>query len=176
MSDGIKALDSRRLRQGGETFVGRFELPDDGDDVLVSLPDSSPGVIEVVVPNELDFASEDVSVLGYDLSPATISPGEKGWLTLYWRADRDRPRDYVVGIRLLGIGGEEVAYWLGRPVYSGYATSEWVAGQVVQDPWELVLPEDVPPGDYELELVLFDSANGEPLARTPLAAWSVTVQ
>jgi hypothetical protein len=176
MPPGHYFLKMGFVTDNGETLVGRFELPDDGDDVLVSLPDTSPDVIEVVVPNELDFASEDVSVLGYDLSPATISPGEKGWLTLYWRADRDGPRDYVAGIRLLGKGGEEVAYWLGRPVYSGYATSEWVAGQVVQDPWELVVPEDVPPGDYELELVLFDSANGEPLARRPLAAWSVTVQ
>jgi 4-amino-4-deoxy-L-arabinose transferase-like glycosyltransferase len=157
----------------GETLVGRFELPDDGDDVLVSLPESFPGVFEVAAPGELDFALEDVSVLGYDLSPATITAGAKGWLTLYWRAARDGPRDYVVGVRLLGPGGEESAYWLGRPVYSGYPTSEWVAGQVVQDPWELAVPEDVPPGKYELELVLFDSTNGEPLARMSLASWSV---
>ena len=173
MPPGHYFLKMGFVTDNGETLVGRFELPDDGDDVLVSLPDTFPGVIEVAVPNELDFASEDISVLGYDLSPATIGPGEKGWLTLYWRADNDSPRDYVVGIRLLGVGGEEVAYWLGRPVYSGYATSEWIAGQVVQDPWELAVPEDVPPGDYELELVLFDSTDGEPLARTSLATWSV---
>jgi hypothetical protein len=174
MPPGHYFLKMGFVTDSGETLVGRFELPDDGDDVLVSLPDSFPSVAEVAVPEELDFASEDVSVLGYDLSPAVITAGEKGWLTLYWRADRDGPRDYVVGIRLLGSGGEEVAYWLGRPVYSGYATSEWVVGQVVQDPWELVVPEDVPPGNYELELVLFDSTSGEPLARTSLATWSVT--
>ena len=174
MPPGHYFLKMGFVTDSGETLVGSFELPDNGDDILVSLPDSFPGEIEVAVPNELGLALGDVSVLGYELWPAAITTGEKGWLTLYWRADRDGPRDYVVGIRLLGSDGEEVAYWLGRPVYSGYATSEWVAGQVVQDPWELVVPEGVPPGDYELELVLFDSANGEPLARTSLANWSVS--
>jgi len=94
-------------------------------------------------------------------------------LTLHWRADQDKPRDYVVGIRLVDAFGEEITYWLGRPVYSGYATSEWQGGQLVQDPWELILPEGVAPGDYELELMLFDAVTGEPLARTALATWSV---
>jgi hypothetical protein len=73
----------------------------------------------------------------------------------------------------LALDGDEVTYWLGRPVYSGYPTSKWVAGQVVQDPWELWLPEGVPPGEYEMELVLFDGVSGEPVARTRLATWSI---
>jgi hypothetical protein len=176
------------VTDGGETLVGRFELSDAGDDVVVALPAVFPEAEEVEVPNRLDVRLADVSLLGYDLKPGVIQAGERGWLTLYWRAEggrlgdgpaslRDGPaslRDYVVGIRLLGAGGEEATYWLGRPVYSGYATSEWEAGQVVQDPWELVVPEEVAAGEYQLELVLYDAETGESLARTPLAPWAVT--
>jgi hypothetical protein len=173
MPPGHYFLKMGFVTDDGQTLVGRFKLPPEGDDVRVTLPDSFSGVDGVSVPHTLDFATEDVSLLGYDLSPATIQAGDRGWLTLFWRAKQDAPRDYVVGIRMLAAGGQEVTYWLGRPVYSGYAMSEWSRGQVVQDPWELSLPAEVPSGDYLLELVLFDSATGEPLAHTPLATWSV---
>jgi hypothetical protein len=175
MPPGHYFLKMGFVTDDGETLVGRFELPDDGDDVLVASPDAFPEVDEIRVPHSLDLATDDVSLLGYDLWPAVIQAGEQGWLTLHWRAKQDRPRDYVVGVRLLTLDGEEVTYWLGRPVYSGYATSEWVAGQVVQDPWELDLPAEVAPGEYEVELVLFDGTTGEPVAHTLLATWPVTV-
>jgi 4-amino-4-deoxy-L-arabinose transferase-like glycosyltransferase len=158
----------------GQTLVGRFELPADGDDVLITLPDAFPGEEEVSVSQALDLVTDDVSLLGYDLSPADVEAGGRGWLTLYWRAKQDEPRDYVVGIRLLTTDGDEVTFWLGRPVYSGYVTTEWAKGQLVQDPWELWLPEEVPPGDYQLELSLFDSVTGEPVVSTRLGPWSVT--
>jgi hypothetical protein len=174
MPPGHYFLKMGFVTDGGQTLVGRFQLPTGGDDVLVALPDSFPAADEVAVPRSLDFATQDVSLLGYDLSPAAIEMSSKGWLTLYWHSQQDGPRDYVIGVRLLGETGEELTYWLGRPVYSGYPTSEWLDGQVVQDPWELILPEDVAPGNHELELVLFDSVTGEALARTLLGPWSVT--
>jgi 4-amino-4-deoxy-L-arabinose transferase-like glycosyltransferase len=174
MPPGHYFLKMGFVTDGGERLVGRFELPDDGDDVTVGLPDTYSGVDEDVVPHSLELVTEDVTLMGYDLWPGAIEAGEKGWLTLYWRAEREGPRDYVVGIRLLGLDGDEVAYWLGRPVYSGYGTSEWGAGQVVQDPWELWMPEEVVPGEYELELVLYDGVTGEPVVRTLIAPWSVS--
>jgi 4-amino-4-deoxy-L-arabinose transferase-like glycosyltransferase len=174
MPPGHYFLKMGFVTDGGETLVGRFELPDDGDDVLVTPPDTFPEADEVMVPHGLDLVTDGVTLMGYDLRPGMVEAGEKGWLTLYWRAEQNGPRDYVVGIRLLSLDGDEVTYWLGRPVYSGYPTSEWVEGQVVQDPWELWMPEEVPPGDYELELVLFDGVTGEPAVRALLAPWSVT--
>jgi hypothetical protein len=38
----------------------------------------------------------------------------------------------------------------------------------VQDPWQLTLPEDVPPGDYELEFGLYDASSSTQVARTGL--------
>ena len=173
MPPGHYFLKMGFVADGGKTLVGRFELPDDGDDVLVGLPDTWAGAEGAPVSHAVNFGLSDVSLLGYDLWPQVIEAGERGWLTLHWRAEQDEPQDYVVGIRMMDASGEEITYWLGRPVYSGYATSEWKRGQLVQDPWELMLPEGVAPGDYELEIVLFDAVTGEPLTRAALATWSV---
>jgi 4-amino-4-deoxy-L-arabinose transferase-like glycosyltransferase len=157
-----------------QALVGDFKLPENGDDVQVTLPGAFPAADRVVVPHLLKFTAEDVSVLGYGLAPVAVRAGEKGWLTLFWQAQRDAPQDYVVGIRLLSGEGKEAAYWLGRPVYSGYPMPKWVRGQVIQDPWELPISKNVPAGDYQLELALYDSATGEKLAHTVLGPWSVT--
>jgi hypothetical protein len=77
-------------------------------------------------------------------------------------------RDYVVNLRLLNAANEEVSYWLGRPVRSGYPTHRWRAGQLVQDPWLLALPAELPASRYSLELVLFDAETEAEITRTLL--------
>ncbi|RME69795.1 MAG: hypothetical protein D6784_17815, partial [Chloroflexi bacterium] len=53
----------------------------------------------------------------------------------------------------------ERAYWLGRPVRSGYPTNQWQAKQIVQDPWRLQLPADLPTGTYTLAISVYDAAS-----------------
>ena len=179
-------------RASGQTLVGRFELSPDGDDLLVELPDSfaspstwtlkgpegraSAGAAGMSVPHRLDFAAPGVSLLGYDLAPAALGAGDMGWLTLFWQATRDDLPDYVVGLSLLNLDGREVTYWLGRPVYSGYPTTEWVSGQIVQDPWKLSLTPNVSPGEYTIQLTLYNAETQAPVAQTSLGHVSVLGQ
>jgi hypothetical protein len=174
MPPGQYVLKMGFVTGSDQAWVGDFVLPSDGDDVQVALPGAFPAADQITMPHPLKFATDDVALLGYDLSPAAIHAGQKGWLTLFWQAQRDAPQDYVVGIRLLSEEGKEATYWLGRPFYSGYPMPKWTQGQVVQDPWELSLSADVPAGNYQLELVLFDSVTGEALIHTALGPWSVT--
>ena len=173
MPPGHYVLKMGFATEGGRTPLGYFVLPSDGDDLAVDVPAEFPSDHGVRPAHPLQFVSDDVALLGYDLEPAPARAGQSAWLTLYWRAKRSAPPDRVVGIRLLRTDDQEVAYWLGRPVYSGYPMSEWTAGQLVQDPWRLTLPEQLPPGAYRLELVLFDSADGDAVARTQLGTWQV---
>ena len=173
MPPGRYVLKMGFVTGDNQAFVGEFALPDNGDDVHVASSGTFPVADQITVPHPLRFAAADVSLLGYEVTPAAIHAGQKGWLTLFWQAQRDAPKDYVVGIRLLSGEGKEATYWLGRPVYSGYPMPKWTQGQVVQDPWELSLSADVPAGNYQLELVLFDSITGEKLAGTVLGPWTV---
>jgi hypothetical protein len=81
--------------------------------------------------------------------------------------------DYVILLRLLNNRQQELVYWLGRPVRSGYPTTEWKVNQIVQDPWRLQLPSDTQPGPYELEIALFDAASETEVARARLGTITV---
>ena len=173
MPPGQYVLKMGFATDGGRTPVGYFVLPSDGDDLLVDMPTKFPPDRDVHPSHAFQLATGDVVLLGYDLEPAPARAGQPAWLTLYWRAQRAAPPDRVIGVRLLTADGQEAAYWLGRPVYSGYPMPEWTAGQLVQDPWRLALPEQLSPAAYRLELVLFDSADGRAVARTLLGTWEV---
>ena len=58
-------------------------------------------------------------------------------------------------------------------------TSTWQVGQVVQDDYTLTVPEDAPPGIYDIAVGIYDKDSFERLAQTPAtgrsllrAAWS----
>ncbi len=123
-----------------------------------------PGSFQAPQPARLT-ANRELSLAGYHLAADVLSPGAETWLTLYWQALADLTRDYVVLVRLVGDGDHELAYWLGRPVRSGYPTTGWLAGQVVQDPWRLLIPAEAGPGAYTLEIALFDAETEAEVAR-----------
>jgi hypothetical protein len=153
-----------RTAQG--ELIGYFELPDDTKPLVVALAQTYPP-IEVIQPAYSTHlaANEDILLFGYDVTPKENSPDPAVWLTLYWQALADVTHDYVILLRLLNDNQEEVAYWLGRPVRSGYPTLEWKANQIVQDPWLLTLPSEVKPGDYHLEVALFDADSEAEVSR-----------
>jgi Dolichyl-phosphate-mannose-protein mannosyltransferase len=149
------------------TLIGRFKLPAGGDAIEITLPGtftSGPAP-----SHNLSFDLDGrLTLAGYDLDPESVARGATVWLALRWQALKDVQRDYVVNIRLLDAKGMEAAYWLGRPVRSGYPTNKWQAGQAVGDPWRLILPEDVPAGQYQVQIVIFDAATQQEVGRTLL--------
>ncbi len=138
------------------TLIGLFKLPPQGDFVKITLPEqfTSPPTPTYRIDMSLDAA---LTIAGYNLNRHQLNPGENFWLTLFWQANKEVTKDYVVNLRLLDQSGEEIAYWLGRPVRSGYPTKGWQAGQIVQDPWLLTIPEDADEGRYQLKIVIFDA-------------------
>jgi hypothetical protein len=159
------------LKMGYKTedgkLVGRFKLPSGGDAIEVTLPEAFTSTPAPSHNLNLNLDGELILV-GYDFDPEQAVPGDQVWLALRWQALKNVQRDYVVNIRLLDKKGEEAAYWLGRPVRSGYPTNTWRAGQIVGDPWRLTLPKDVPAGQYQVEVVLFDAATQQAVGRASL--------
>ncbi|RMH79854.1 MAG: phospholipid carrier-dependent glycosyltransferase, partial [Calditrichaeota bacterium] len=115
--------------------IGEFILPDNSDDIRVTLPATFPPAPPGLSPSVNLTLDDELKLYGYRLDKTTLSASDSLWLTLYWQALKSVRRDYVIAVQLLDENETERAYWLGRPVRSGYPTNQWQAKQIVQDPW-----------------------------------------
>jgi 4-amino-4-deoxy-L-arabinose transferase-like glycosyltransferase len=108
--------------------------------------------------------SDRVALLGYDLSSQSVAPGETVTLTLHWQAQATPSADYQVFVHLLGADPEPVAQGDGPPLMGDYPTSVWAPGEVIIDSHAVVLPADVPLGQYRLLVGMY---NLDTLVRLP---------
>ncbi len=113
---------------------------------------------------EVELA-DGVSLLGYDLEPEVSEPGGEVRLTLYWKARGTPSTDYQVLVHLLGEGAEPVAQADAPPLGGEYPTGMWTAGEVIPDPHTLLLPADLPSGEYRLLVGMYDLETMGRLAR-----------
>jgi hypothetical protein len=163
------------FRTAAGQIIGYFDLPSATKPIHVTVPETYPTVPTFQPPEPARLtANQDLALLGYRLDPASAAPGAELWLTLYWQALTPVTHDYVILVRILAETGSELAYWLGRPVRSGYPTTAWQVKQVVQDPWRLTLPATAKPGSYTLEIALFDAATEIEVIRQKLGSLTVT--
>jgi len=107
---------------------------------------------------------EVVRLLGYDLEPEVAAPGETIELTLYWQDLAPLQSSYTVFTHLLDRSGTMVAGHDALPANGTYPTTGWVLHEVIIDGHLIVVPTDAPPGEYCLEVGLYDAATG---ARLP---------
>jgi hypothetical protein len=171
---GTYFLASGIYSHAREETLGYFTLPVDAGSISVARATHAPAIAELPMEHKLGAKmSPEVSLLGFDLPDTTLVLNNDNWLTLYWQANTPVDRDYVIGLQLLDLEGEEATYWLGRPVMSGYPTSEWMAGEIVRDPWRLELPAETSPGDYTLHLTLFDAETQAAVGQVTLGDVSV---
>ncbi len=89
---------------------------------------------------------------------AELDPASTVWGVLQWQTTPDLEEDYAVSIRLYNDEGtavvqEDTVLW--NP--ANYTpTSHWPAHEAVDSLFHLDLPADLPPGDYQLRLVVYD--------------------
>jgi hypothetical protein len=106
--------------------------------------------------------------LGYDLRSAEVAPGDRVPLVLYWQTVEASEDDLSIFLHLMGPGGELIWQDDGAAVHGARPTWSWEIGEVVVDPHTLMLPRDLPEGDYRLVTGLYDWQTGERLpAITP---------
>ncbi|HAL61351.1 MAG TPA: hypothetical protein DCP08_02980 [Chloroflexi bacterium] len=116
------------------------------------------------VPNKLQATlGGSALLLGYNLTPPTLHPGDRLSLTLYWQALGEVEKDYTVFVHLLD-GGERI--WGQRdsfPLGGLRPTTTWVEGGYLIDEYEFSVQPDTPPGEYLIEIGMYDASNGERL-------------
>ncbi len=106
------------------------------------------------------FGSE-ILLAGYNLSTEGNGANK---LTLVWQAIEEPTADYTVFIHVLEQDGT-CCVWQqdAMPRQNEYPTSRWLPGEVVEDEYQIVLPEDLPPGDYPVEVGLYIAETGQRL-------------
>lgn len=103
------------------------------------------------------------TLLGYDLGSDRLAPGEPFTLTLYWRAEATAEIGYVVFVHLLDEAERIHAQSDRVPADGARPTTGWLPGEIIADPYTLVLAPDATPGRHILEVGMYDPANGERL-------------
>lgn len=92
--------------------------------------------------------------------PLLVRPGDSIQVWLDWRALAAVDQSYTVFVHLTDGAGRPWAQHDYTPMGGAFPTflwiPKWIEGQTVSDPYELVLPPDVPPGDYVIEIGMYD--------------------
>jgi hypothetical protein len=105
-----------------------------------------------------------IKLLGYDLIPDLLAPGETLNLVLYWQALRPMDLDYTIFIHLLDEQGQLLAQQDGPPVQGRAPTSLWYPGETIKDSHSLTLDLSTPVGKYTLSIGWYHWSTGERLS------------
>ena len=114
-----------------------------------------------------DNLNDQVTLIGYDLSRQP----DRIVLALYWRCDARLAVDYTTFVHVRhasppagGETGQPVAQMDRPPADGAYPTSVWDAGEVIRDVVQVPVPAQLPAGEYEIAVGLYDSMSGSRLA------------
>ncbi|MDP2728455.1 MAG: glycosyltransferase family 39 protein [Dehalococcoidia bacterium] len=103
-----------------------------------------------------------LALLGYDLE-GELRPGSAFKLTLYWQALAPVDESYTVFAHLLDGQNRIWAQHDGVPAGDS-PTSGWREGEVVTDRHVLTIRADASPGEYALEVGMYDARSGRRVA------------
>jgi hypothetical protein len=123
----------------------------------------APGAVAARQPKYQANASwPGLDLVGFDLdrAPDAYHPGDIVYLQLWWRATGDPGKDWTVFTHLLGPAKPDGStVWAGQDAQPGQGsvpTTAWASGDLILDEYQLQLPPDAPPGEYEVEIGLYD--------------------
>jgi hypothetical protein len=141
-------------KDGNELLLGPIEIPSCKPLTLASLAIEHPR--KAILGDKARF-------LGYNIESG-FRPGDSIHLTLFWQCLEGMEQDYTVFIHLID---EKQNIWGQKdnpPVDGLYPTTEWEAGEIVRDQYDLVISPDSPPGHYGLEIGMYLVETGKRLS------------
>jgi hypothetical protein len=99
---------------------------------------------------------ESVRLVGLDIPGGIVrAPGDVLPVSLLWEAAAPVAQDYTVALFVVSAEGNLVAQRDSYPVNSFDPTQSWRTGSLHRDNHGLQLPDDLPPGNYELWAALY---------------------
>jgi len=95
---------------------------------------------------------DTIALLGGDLDPGPVRPGQTVYPVLYWQLQSRPPADVRVFVQLVGPDGRIWFQDDEMPQGPLYPSSRWAAGEVIREPRAASVPPDAPPGRYEVRV------------------------
>jgi hypothetical protein len=111
---------------------------------------------------EANFGGQ-IKLLGYTLEAEEIQPGDSVQSALYWQALANMETSYTVFTHLIDQDGRIMGQKDNRPVSGLYPTTEWTPGEEIVDRYEITTGLEIPPGEYSIEIGLYELDSGERL-------------
>lgn len=97
-----------------------------------------------------------IVLLGYSITNPNVNVCKNIETTIYWKSNKAIEKDYTVFMHLVDSSGKVVAQLDTQPRNGAYPTSIWDAGEVMSDIYTLALSCSIAPGDYRIELGMYE--------------------
>lgn len=107
--------------------------------------------------------NQEIRLLGYDLSPETVSGEKRLTLTLYWQPLSPVTGSYKVFAHLITSDGKLIGQHDSEPMGDTAPTRYWVPKEIIADRHSIPLPSDLPDGEYQLYTGMYIQETGERL-------------
>jgi hypothetical protein len=107
------------------------------------------------IPKDAVNFNDQLVLRAATLETPRVARGENVNVTLEWQALRSMAESYTVFVHLVGPDGVlygQRDYW---PMEGTRLTSSWQPGEIIRDPYRVLLPPDAPPGEYAIHIGLY---------------------
>ncbi len=153
---GEDQRDPQRVVEGWldrNSFKASEEWISDVRFVVYAVPETAAQEME----HSAEVIFGDAIVLnGYTLRDERLQAGDIAQVTLFWQAVGDIENRYKVFLHLVDQSGNLIAQRDGEPGGGTAITTEWQPGEVAIDNHGLLIPINIPPGEYQLIMGLYD--------------------
>jgi hypothetical protein len=127
---------------------------------LATAPAEQPSALEVTFGDSIRLVG---AVRLAPVNQGGVGPGEVLPLRLDWRLTQPISADYTIGVYLLDAGGALKAQQDGSARGGFYPMTHWPADSPVADQHGLGLPADLPPGQYQVAVAIYNWQTGDRL-------------
>jgi 4-amino-4-deoxy-L-arabinose transferase-like glycosyltransferase len=149
-AQAYKALDS---------WVGNVRL------IVYAVPERTPSAPDQRLDVRLQSAEngDELTLLGHSLLNDQLAAGDIAQITLFWRAERTPAQRYKVFLHVLDAGNHIVGQRDAEPGGGARLTTLWPPGEVVADNYGLPIHPATPPGEYRVEVGMYNPETGQRL-------------
>jgi hypothetical protein len=104
----------------------------------------------------------EIALNSYRLSPSAVKPGAALCVELNWEALKTPAEDYTVYIHVSDPEGKLIAQNDMQPRNGFAPTTQWKTGEKISDKHGLILPANLPAGEYNVRIGLYRSSDQTP--------------